>query len=138
MATLFTKIVKGEIPSYKVAENENFYAFLDINPLAKGHTLVIPKKEIDYIFDMQDEELSSFICFAKNSCVLLFLAIISKPDVFLSSLWIIPRLKGPFKSDKFSPNLYNKALTKVPESSFVVGCVSIPEGLFTTSIFSSS
>ena len=66
MATLFTKIVKGEIPSYKVAENENFYAFLDINPLAKGHTLVIPKKEIDYIFDMQDKELSSFICFAKK------------------------------------------------------------------------
>lgn len=66
MATIFTKIVKGEIPSYKVAENEDFYAFLDINPLAKGHTLVIPKQEIDYIFDMDDKKLSSFVCFAKK------------------------------------------------------------------------
>jgi histidine triad (HIT) family protein len=67
MATIFTKIVKGEIPSYKVAENEDFYAFLDINPLAKGHTLVIPKQEIDYIFDMDDKKLSSFVCFAKKT-----------------------------------------------------------------------
>lgn len=66
MATIFSKILKGEIPSYKVAENEDFYAFLDINPLAKGHTLVIPKKETDYIFDLSDEELSAFICYAKR------------------------------------------------------------------------
>ncbi len=56
MSSIFTKIVKGEIPSYKIAENELFYAFLDINPLAKGHTLVIPKQEIDYILDV-DEDL---------------------------------------------------------------------------------
>jgi histidine triad (HIT) family protein len=55
MATIFSKIAKGEIPSHKIAEDDNFYAFLDINPLAKGHTLVIPKKEIDYIFDMDDD-----------------------------------------------------------------------------------
>ena len=53
MATIFSKIITGEIPSYKVAENEDFYAFLDINPLAKGHTLVVPKREVDYIFDLR-------------------------------------------------------------------------------------
>ena len=58
MASIFTRIIKGEIPSYKVAEDENYYAFLDINPLAKGHTLVVPKKEVDYIFDLDDETLS--------------------------------------------------------------------------------
>ena len=58
--TIFSKIVAGEIPSYKCAENEKFYAFLDISPLAKGHTLVIPKKEVDYIFDMEDEDIAEF------------------------------------------------------------------------------
>ena len=58
MASIFSKIVKGEIPSYKVAEDEHYYAFLDINPLQKGHTLVIPKKETDYLFDLSDEELA--------------------------------------------------------------------------------
>lgn len=56
MATIFSKIVAGEIPSYKVAEDDKFYAFLDINPLVKGHTLVVPKKEVDYIYDLSDEE----------------------------------------------------------------------------------
>ena len=66
MATVFSKIIKGEIPSYKVAEDENHYAFLDINPLAKGHTLVIPKREVDYIFDLTDSELSALTLFAKR------------------------------------------------------------------------
>lgn len=66
MATIFTKIAQGEIPSYKVAEDENYYAFLDINPLAKGHTLVIPKREEDYFFDLSDEELAGMIKFAKR------------------------------------------------------------------------
>ncbi|MFW5892230.1 MAG: HIT family protein [Bacteroidota bacterium] len=66
MSTIFTKIVKGEIPSYKVAENEEFLAFLDINPLAEGHTLVIPKKETDYIFDMADEQYQKLFLFAKK------------------------------------------------------------------------
>ena len=66
MATIFSKIVAGEIPSYKVAENEHFYAFLDINPLQKGHTLVIPKREVDYIFDLEDEELAAMHLFAKQ------------------------------------------------------------------------
>ena len=66
MATIFSMIVAGEIPSYKVAENEQFYAFLDINPLAKGHTLVIPKREVDYIFDLEDEEIAAMHVFAKK------------------------------------------------------------------------
>ncbi|MBQ7878679.1 MAG: HIT family protein [Bacteroidaceae bacterium] len=66
MATIFSKIVAGEIPSYKVAEDEQFYAFLDINPLAKGHTLVIPKREVDYFFDLTDEEIAAMQVFAKK------------------------------------------------------------------------
>ena len=66
MATIFSRIVAGEIPSYKVAENERFYAFLDIAPLAKGHTLVIPKREVDYFYDLEDDELAEMIVFAKQ------------------------------------------------------------------------
>ena len=66
MATIFSKIVAGKIPSYKVAEDENYYAFLDINPVAPGHTLVIPKKEVDYIFDLSDEDYASLQMFAKR------------------------------------------------------------------------
>lgn len=66
MGTIFTKIINKEIPSYKIAESEKFYAFLDINPLAKGHTLVIPKIEVDYIFGMDDQLLSEMIVFAKK------------------------------------------------------------------------
>ena len=66
MATIFSKIVAGEIPSYKCAENDRFYAFLDINPLVKGHTLVIPKREVDYIFDLSDEEIGAIQVFAKH------------------------------------------------------------------------
>ena len=66
MATLFTKIINGEIPCYKVAENEEFFAFLDINPKAKGHTLVVPKREVDYLFDMEDDELARMMTFAKK------------------------------------------------------------------------
>lgn len=66
MATIFTKIAAGEIPSYKCAESADFYAFLDISPLTKGHTLVIPRKEVDYIFDMDDAELAAFQVFAKK------------------------------------------------------------------------
>ncbi len=65
MSTVFSKIVKGEIPCYKVAETDKFFAFLDINPLQKGHTLVIPKQEVDYIFDLSDEDLAGLQIFAK-------------------------------------------------------------------------
>ena len=66
---IFSKIAAGEIPSYKCAENEEFYAFLDINPLVKGHTLVIPRREVDYIFDMDDDEIGRYQQFAKRVAV---------------------------------------------------------------------
>lgn len=66
MASIFTKIVNGEIPAWKVAENDHFFAFLDIFPVAKGHTLVIPKKEIDYLFDLDDETYAGLQLFAKK------------------------------------------------------------------------
>lgn len=69
MASIFSKIAAGEIPSYKCAENKDFYAFLDINPLVKGHTLVIPKREVDYIFDLSDEELAAMQVFAKHVAI---------------------------------------------------------------------
>lgn len=66
MATIFSRIIAGEIPSYKIHENERFYAFLDINPLAKGHTLVVPKVETDYLFDLEDKLLGDMMIFAKE------------------------------------------------------------------------
>jgi histidine triad (HIT) family protein len=66
MASIFTRIVKGEIPCYKIAEDDRYLAFLDINPLAKGHTLVIPKQEIDYLFDLDDDLLAGMSVFAKK------------------------------------------------------------------------
>ena len=68
---IFSKIAAGEIPSYKCAENDKFYAFLDINPVAKGHTLVIPRREVDYIFDMDDDEIGEYQQFAKRVAVAL-------------------------------------------------------------------
>ncbi len=69
MATIFTKIINGEIPCYKVAENDRFFAFLDINPLVKGHTLVVPKQEVDYIFDLSDKDLVDMHVFAKSVAI---------------------------------------------------------------------
>lgn len=66
MATIFSKIIAGDIPSYKVAEDAHYYAFLDINPMTEGHTLVVPKEETDYIFDLDDDRLSGLILFARK------------------------------------------------------------------------
>lgn len=66
MATIFSKIIAGEIPSYKIAEDENYYAFLDIFPLSKGHTLVVPKTEVDYIFNLEDETYAGLMLFSKK------------------------------------------------------------------------
>jgi len=66
MATIFTKIIRGEIPCYRIAEDEKYFAFLDVNPLMAGHTLVVPKTETDYIFDLSDNELSGLILFSKK------------------------------------------------------------------------
>ena len=69
MSSIFTKIIKGEIPSYKIAENEDFYAFLDINPNAKGHTLVVPKKEVDKIFDLDSETYLGLMQFSRKIAI---------------------------------------------------------------------
>ncbi len=66
MPTIFTRIINGEIPCYKIAENERYFAFLDINPLKKGHTLVVPKQETDYIYDLDDDQLAGLIVFSKK------------------------------------------------------------------------
>ena len=66
MDTIFSRIIKGEIPCYKIAEDDRFFAFMDINPVSKGHTLVVPKKEVDYIFSLGDEELGEMMVFAKK------------------------------------------------------------------------
>jgi histidine triad (HIT) family protein len=78
MSSIFTRIVKNEIPCYKIAEDDNYLAFLDINPLVKGHTLVIPKKEIDYIFDVDDTILANMMLFAKKVAKALDKAITCK------------------------------------------------------------
>lgn len=75
MASLFSKIIKGEIPSHKIAEDDNFFAFLDVFPLVPGHVLVVPKKETDYIFDINDAELAQMMVFAKQVAVVLKKAI---------------------------------------------------------------
>ena len=75
MDSVFTRIINGEIPSYKIAEDDNYYAFLDINPIAKGHTLVIPKQETDYIFDLDNETLAGLHIFAKKVAVAIKKAI---------------------------------------------------------------
>lgn len=71
MASIFSKIAAGEIPSYKIAEDDNYFAFLDINPMVKGHVLVIPKQEVDYVFDLDDNMLADMMIFAKKIAVAL-------------------------------------------------------------------
>jgi histidine triad (HIT) family protein len=75
MATIFSRIIKGEIPCYKIAENDDYFAFLDINPLRAGHTLVVPKRETDYIFDLEDEYLAGMVIFSKKIAVAIRKAI---------------------------------------------------------------
>ena len=75
IATVFSKIIKGEIPSYKIAEDENYYAFLDINPMVKGHTLIVPKQEIDYLFDLDNETLAGMMVFSKKVADAIFKAV---------------------------------------------------------------
>ena len=102
MASIFSRIAAGEIPSYKVAEDENFFAFLDINPVHPGHVLVIPKKEVDYIFDLTDEEYTGLMLFAKRVAKALKKAIPCKKvgvtviglDVPHTHVHLVPMDKG--------------------------------------------
>ncbi len=117
MATIFSKIAAGEIPSYKIAEDNEFFAFLDINPIAKGHTLVIPKKEVDYLFDIDDELLQRYIVFAKKVAKAMKKALPSKRigmtvmglEVPHAHIHLIP-MNG--ESDM---NFSNKKLSLTPE-----------------------
>ena len=102
MASIFTRIIQGEIPSYKVAESECCYAFLDINPVAQGHTLVVPKKEIDYLFDVDDESYKELFLFAKKVARAIEAAVSCKRmgiivfglDVPHAHIHLIPRRDG--------------------------------------------
>jgi histidine triad (HIT) family protein len=125
MTSIFTRIVNGEIPSYKVAESEDCYAFLDINPLAKGHTLVIPKKEIDYILDVDDELYKKLFLFAKQvglaiesviPCIRIGMIIFGL-DVPHAHIHLIPINKASemnFSSPKLS--LSQEEFTKIAKS----------------------
>jgi histidine triad (HIT) family protein len=129
MATIFTRIINGEIPSYKIAEDEQYYAFLDINPLAEGHTLVIPKKETDYIFDIEDEEFKGLFLFAKRvaagmlkviPCERIGIAVIGL-EVRHAHIHLVP-LKTIYDIDfkkpklKLSPEKFAEIATKISEA----------------------
>lgn len=123
MATIFTKIINGEIPSYKVAEDENFLAFLDISPLEEGHTLVIPKKEIDYIFDMDDDLLTAFHLFSKKvakgidktiKCKRVGIAVIGL-EVPHAHIHLIPLHADAINFSKARKNFSSEALKAISE-----------------------
>jgi len=112
MSTIFTKIINGEIPSYKIAEEEHYIAFLDINPLAKGHTLVVPKLEVDYIFDLDNQTLGGLMVFAKKvgkaiervvPCKRIGLAVLGL-EVPHAHIHLVP-IQGAFDIDFTRPKL---------------------------------
>jgi histidine triad (HIT) family protein len=129
MSTIFTKIINGEIPAYKIAEDENYYAFLDINPLAKGHTLVVPKKETDYIFDLDNDTLEGLIAFSKKvakgiekviECKRIGIAVLGL-EVPHAHVHLIP-INGIYDIEfskpklKFSPEEFNKIADEIRRS----------------------
>jgi histidine triad (HIT) family protein len=128
MATLFTKIIKGEIPCYKIAEDEKYFAFLDINPLMAGHTLVVPKVETDYIFDLPDAVLSGLILFSKKvamaiekaiPCARIGVAVIGL-EIPHAHIHLVPMNKMAdlnFKNPKlsFTPEEFNKIAKRISE-----------------------
>lgn len=128
MATLFTKIIKGEIPCYKIAEDERYFAFLDINPLMAGHTLVVPKVETDYIFDLPDAELSGLVLFSKKvamaiekaiPCVRIGVAVIGLeiPHVHIHLVPMNQMADINFKNPKlsFTPEEFTKIAKRISD-----------------------
>ena len=128
MATLFTKIIKGEIPCYKIAESERYFAFLDVNPLMAGHTLVVPKAETDYIFDLADSELSGLVLFSKKvamaiekaiPCVRIGVAVIGLeiPHVHIHLVPMNSMSDLNFKNPKlkFTPEEFTKIAKRISE-----------------------
>jgi histidine triad (HIT) family protein len=128
MATIFTKIIRGEIPCYKIAEDERYFAFLDINPLMAGHTLVVPKTETDYIFDLNDNDLSGMMLFSKKvamgiekaiPCARIGVAILGL-EVPHAHIHLVPmntmadlNFKNP--KLKFTPEEFTKIARKISE-----------------------
>jgi histidine triad (HIT) family protein len=113
MATIFTRIINGEIPAYKVAEDERYLAFLDISPLQKGHALVVPRREVDYLFDLEDEELTGLMVFAKKvaraieksvPCQRVGVAVIGL-EVPHAHVHLVPLHGGPRDLDFSAPKL---------------------------------
>ena len=126
--TIFSKIIAGEIPSYKIAENSDFFAFLDINPLTKGHVLVVPKKEVDYLFDIEDSTLGGMMIFSKRvakamkqaiPCKRIGLAVLGL-EVPHAHIHLIPITKE-------SDLLFNKKRQKLTSDEFKVIATSIAE-----------
>jgi histidine triad (HIT) family protein len=128
MATLFTKIIKGEIPCYKIAEDERYFAFLDINPLMAGHTLVVPKVETDYIFDLADTELTGLVLFSKKvamaiekaiPCARIGVAVLGLeiPHVHIHLVPMNTMADLNFKNPKlkFTPQEFNKIAKRISE-----------------------
>ena len=101
MASIFSRIIAGEIPSYKVAEDANYYAFLDINPLTEGHTLVVPKKEVDYIFDLDDQTLAGMMLFAKKRVAVVVLGL-EVPHAHIHLIPIKSESDVDFRREKLS------------------------------------
>jgi len=129
MATIFSRIVSGEIPCYKVAEDDQFFAFLDINPMSKGHTLVIPKVEVDYIFNLDDDTLSGMILFSKKiakaiekavPCVRIGVAVIGLevPHAHIHLIPINQESDMNFKNPKLklTPEEMNEIASKIREN----------------------
>ena len=123
MATIFSRIIAGEIPSYKVAEDDRYYAFLDINPLVKGHTLVVPKQEVDYLFDLDDDTLGGMMVFAKKVAAKIKREIACKKvavvvlglEVPHAHIHLIPIQSG--KRRRFSPRKTPVDTRRVPGNS---------------------
>jgi histidine triad (HIT) family protein len=129
MSTIFSKIIKGEIPCYKIAENDDYFAFLDINPLRAGHTLVVPKRETDYIFDLEDHYLAGMVIFSKKiaiaiknaiSCNRIGVAILGL-EVPHAHIHLVPmdtmkdiNFKNP--KLKFSPEEFSEIAAKISRS----------------------
>lgn len=128
MATIFTRIIRGEVPCYKIAEDERYFAFLDINPLMAGHTLVVPKTETDYIFDLNDDDLTGMILFSKRvamaiekaiPCVRIGVAVLGL-EVPHAHIHLVPmntmgdlNFKNP--KLKFTPEEFTKIATRISD-----------------------
>lgn len=129
MASIFTRIIKGEIPCYKIAEDDNFFAFLDINPLSQGHTLVVPKQEVDYLFHLDDKLLAEMMVFAKKiahaieknvQCKRIGIAVVGL-EVPHAHIHLIP-INGGYDIDfsrpklKFTPEEFSQIARNIAQS----------------------